>query len=81
MAFHLIASIRWLGNQHPTLDMRSALDTIPGIGPKRKKALLKHFGSIKKIRAATLEELSAVPGMNRSVAENVLTRISDEESI
>lgn len=61
--------------------MRSALDTIPGIGQKRKKALLKHFGSIKKIRAATLEELSAVPGMNRSVAENVLTRISDEESI
>ena len=61
--------------------MRSALDTIPGIGQKRKKALLKHFKSIKKIRAATLEELSAVPGMNRSVAENVLTRISDEESI
>jgi excinuclease ABC subunit C len=61
--------------------LRSALDTIPGIGQKRKKALLKHFGSIKKIRAATLEELSAVPGMNRKAAENVLTRISDEESI
>ena len=52
--------------------MRSALDTIPGVGTKRKKVLLKHFGSIKKIRAATLEELSAVPGMNRKVAENVI---------
>jgi excinuclease ABC subunit C len=61
--------------------IRSALDTIPGIGQKRKKSLLKHFGSIKKIRAATLEELSAVPGMNRKAAENVLTRISDEQSI
>ncbi|MBW1752141.1 MAG: hypothetical protein JRJ46_03370 [Deltaproteobacteria bacterium] len=57
--------------------IRSALDTIPGIGQKRKKALLKHFGSIKKIRAATLEELSAVPGMNRKAAENVLSRITD----
>lgn len=55
--------------------MRSALDAVPGIGQKRKKALLKHFGSIKKIRAATLEELSAVPGMHRSVAENVLNHI------
>lgn len=52
--------------------MRSALDTIPGVGTKRKKVLLKHFGSIKKIRAATLEELGAVPGMNRKVAENVI---------
>jgi excinuclease ABC subunit C len=52
--------------------MRSVLDTIPGVGTKRKKVLLKHFGSIKKIRGATLEELSAVPGMNRKVAESVI---------
>jgi excinuclease ABC subunit C len=49
----------------------SALDAIPGVGQKRKKTLLKHFGSIKKIRAATLEELSALPGMNRKAAEAV----------
>jgi len=51
--------------------MQSGLDNIPGIGKKRKKALFKHFGGIKKIRAATLEELRAVPGMNPRVAENV----------
>ena len=51
--------------------IRSALDTIPGIGKKRKALLLKHFKSIKKVRAATLEELSALPGINRKLAENV----------
>jgi excinuclease ABC subunit C len=51
--------------------IRSALDSIPGVGKKRKATLLKHFKSIKKIRAATLEELSALPGMNRHVAESV----------
>ncbi|MBW1759124.1 MAG: excinuclease ABC subunit UvrC [Deltaproteobacteria bacterium] len=54
----------------------SALDAIPGIGRKRKKTLLKHFGSIKKIRAATLEELSALPGMNRKAAEAVRQRLA-----
>jgi excinuclease ABC subunit C len=51
--------------------IRSALDSIPGVGKKRKAMLLNHFKSIKKIRAATLEELSALPGINRKVAEAV----------
>jgi len=51
--------------------LRSALDSIPGVGKKRKAALLKHFKSIKKIRGATVEELSAVPGISPKVAENV----------
>jgi len=51
--------------------MASVLDRIQGIGKKRKEALLAHFGSIKKIRAATLEDLRGVPGMNRSAAEAV----------
>ncbi|MBW1727852.1 MAG: excinuclease ABC subunit UvrC [Deltaproteobacteria bacterium] len=51
--------------------IRSALDSIPGVGKKRKATLLKHFKSIKKIRAATFEELSTLPGMNRHVAESV----------
>ena len=42
------------------LGMASQLDSIPGIGPARRKALLKHFGSIAKIREATVEELRAV---------------------
>ncbi|MFZ5857449.1 MAG: excinuclease ABC subunit UvrC [Chloroflexota bacterium] len=51
--------------------MASALDSIPGVGPTRRKALLKHFGSVDKIRAATLEELMAVKGINADVAESI----------
>lgn len=51
--------------------MASALDSIPGVGPARRKALLKHFGSVDKIRAATLEELIAVKGVNADVAESI----------
>jgi excinuclease ABC subunit C len=40
--------------------MASQLDSIPGIGPARRKALLKHFGSVDKIREATVEELKVV---------------------
>jgi excinuclease ABC subunit C len=60
---------------------RSVLDAIPGVGAKRKKALLKHFGSVKKIRAATLEDLSAVPGMNRRVAGNVLRTFNPDPNL
>ncbi len=50
---------------------KSTLDEIPGIGPRRRKALLEKFGSLEAIRKATAEELAAVPGMNRSVAEQL----------
>jgi excinuclease ABC subunit C len=49
----------------------SILDEVPGIGPKRRSALLKHFGSIEAIRAASVEELAAVPGMTRKAAEQL----------
>lgn len=52
--------------------LRSGLDRIPGIGEKRKESLLKHFKSIKKIRAATVDEISAVPGFNRKLAQTLL---------
>jgi excinuclease ABC subunit C len=51
--------------------VHSVLDDIEGIGPVRRKALLKHFGSVERIRAATLEEIAAAPGMNRRAAEAV----------
>lgn len=47
------------------------LDEIPGIGPKRKAALLKHFGSLKKMREASVEALAAVPGMDRRAAQKL----------
>jgi excinuclease ABC subunit C len=50
---------------------RSLLDEIPGIGPKRRKALLERFGSLDGIRQATVEELAAVEGMTRAAAEQL----------
>lgn len=50
---------------------RSRLDEIPGIGPKRKQALLRRFGSLKAIQEAPTEELTAVPGISRAVAEQI----------
>jgi excinuclease ABC subunit C len=49
----------------------SQLDGVPGIGPKRRSALLKHFGSIDAVRAASIEELAAIQGMTRKVAEQL----------
>jgi excinuclease ABC subunit C len=55
--------------------MASQLDSLPGIGPTRRKALLKHFGSIDKIKEANIEELAAVKGMNHSAAESIKTHL------
>jgi excinuclease ABC subunit C len=49
----------------------SALDSIPGIGPKRKKALLKKFGSVRGIKDASIDELAKVAGMTTKLAEQV----------
>jgi len=49
----------------------SSLDNIEGIGPQRRRALLKKFGSVDGIREASLEELAAAPGMNQTVARRV----------
>lgn len=49
----------------------SVLDAIPGVGPKRKKELIRHFGTIKKIRAATLDELSEVTGISAKLAAEI----------
>jgi excinuclease ABC subunit C len=53
----------------------SELDAIPGIGPARRKALLKRFGSLEAIRQASLEELVAVPGMTSAAAQSVRERL------
>lgn len=55
---------------------RSALDGVPGLGEIRKKKVLKHFGSVKRVREASLDELYAVPGLPRAVAEAVHESLS-----
>ncbi|MCQ1953454.1 excinuclease ABC subunit UvrC [Arthrobacter sp. zg-Y238] len=58
----------------------SLLDDVPGLGPSKRQALLKHFGSVKKLRAATEEELLAVPGIGPAMAANLRSRLADKET-
>ncbi|MCG3172596.1 MAG: UvrABC system protein C [Myxococcota bacterium] len=51
--------------------LRSALDDIPGVGPRRRAMLLKHFGSVRALRRATLEELQAAPGLPGELAARI----------
>jgi hypothetical protein len=50
---------------------RSALDEVPGIGPKKKRELVRRFGSVAGIRQASVEDIAAVPGMSRPLAERL----------
>ncbi|WP_249710068.1 excinuclease ABC subunit C [Bacillus cereus] len=60
--------------------IQSALDDIPGIGDKRKKVLLKHFGSLKKMKEASIEEFVEA-GMPKNVAETIYTYLTDEKTL
>jgi len=80
LGFKLVAKIqeevhRFAITYHKTLRdkslIQSVLDEISGIGKKRKSELLKHFGSIERIRKASINELKNVEGMNEKIAENV----------
>ena len=56
--------------------VNSALDDVPGIGRKRRKELIKRFGSLSGIREATVDEIAAVPGINRKIAEELKERLT-----
>ncbi|PGD57623.1 excinuclease ABC subunit C [Bacillus wiedmannii] len=60
--------------------IQSALDDIPGIGDKRKKVLLKHFGSLKKMKEASLAEFVEA-GMPKNVAETIYTYLADKKTL
>lgn len=49
----------------------SILDEVPGLGPKRKKALLNHFGSVQRVQDASIKELAKAPGIHQSIATSV----------
>jgi excinuclease ABC subunit C len=58
--------------------LTSVFDEVPGIGPARKKALLKRFGSVRRIREASLEEVAATPGVGKVAAEALKTHLARE---
>ncbi|MGW4975840.1 excinuclease ABC subunit UvrC [Streptomyces mirabilis] len=54
----------------------SPLDEVPGLGETRKQALIKHFGSVKKLRSATIDQICEVPGIGRKTAEAVAVALA-----
>ena len=56
----------------------SALDAIPGLGATRRKALLTHFGSLKRLAAATPEEITEVPGIGRRTAQAITQALNGD---
>ena len=53
--------------------LRSSLEDVPGVGPTTRKSLLRHFGSLKKIKNASVEELAGVDGVGEKTAEDIRT--------
>ncbi|MDD5127136.1 MAG: excinuclease ABC subunit UvrC [Dehalococcoidales bacterium] len=64
-------AISYHGKVHRRETFASALDGIPGIGPQRKRSLLRRFGSVAAIRQASVQELAAAPGMSESQAKKM----------
>ena len=62
-------------------NLASVLDDIPGVGEKRKKNLLKHFGSFTKIKEASIEELLEVEGINHAVAEEIYSYLKTHQDL
>lgn len=60
--------------------VKSVLDDIPGVGPARRKALMRHFKSIEEIKKATVEELAEIPELNRRAAEDIWQFFRKKES-
>ena len=60
-------------------NLRSQLDNVAGIGTKRRAQLLKHFGTLAKIKAASVDELAAVPSMTRAAAESLKKFFAEQE--
>jgi len=58
--------------------VESLLDDVPGLGEVRRKSLLKRFGSLKKLRAATVEEIAEVPGIGTRTAESIVAALAEQ---
>ncbi|MEV7396258.1 excinuclease ABC subunit UvrC [Aeromicrobium sp. NPDC092404] len=61
--------------------IESVLDPVAGLGPTRRKALLKTFGSVKKLRAATAEEIATVPGIGAATAQSIVEALATGEQV
>ncbi|WP_075201178.1 excinuclease ABC subunit UvrC [Leucobacter japonicus] len=64
--------------QRRSTSISSRLSEVPGLGPKRVQALLKHFGSVTRLRAASLAELAAAPGVGEKLGEQILAHLQTD---
>lgn len=69
--------IEYYRSRHRKNALSSILDDLSGIGQSRKLALLKHFGSIQKIREATIDEISKIPGISKKAAIKILNHLAN----
>jgi excinuclease ABC subunit C len=61
--------------------LESTLDEISGLGEVRKKSLLKHFGSLKKLKLATVEEIASVAGIGPSLAQSISEHLAADSAL
>ncbi|MCW2632022.1 MAG: UvrABC system protein, partial [Pseudonocardia sp.] len=73
-------AITYHRQKRSTRMITSELDEVPGLGPSRRKALLKHFGSVRKLRQADAREIAAVPGMGPRTAAAVLAALNGADA-
>ena len=76
---HRFAISHHRGRRSKTM-IESVLDPVAGLGPSRRKALLKAFGSVKKLRAATAEEIATVPGIGAATAQSIVEALATSET-
>ena len=68
-------AIAYHRNLRAKSSLRSGFDVLPGVGPKRRQALLRTFGSLKRVRDAPVEQIAAVPGIGRALAVRIKTTL------
>ncbi|MFF0447798.1 excinuclease ABC subunit UvrC [Streptomyces sp. NPDC004609] len=69
-------AIRYQRSKRTKRIRTSPLDAVPGLGETRKQALIKHFGSVKRLKQATIEQICEVPGMGRKTAESLVAALA-----
>jgi excinuclease ABC subunit C len=72
-------AITYYQKRHRKRTLHSRLDEIRGIGPQRRRDLLLHFGSVKRLAEAQAEEISQVPGISYKLAESICTALQGDE--
>jgi excinuclease ABC subunit C len=75
---HRLAITHHRGRRSKSM-VESLLDDVPGLGEVRRKALLKRFGSLRKVRAASVDDIAAVPGIGRRTAEAVVAALAQQD--